>query len=263
MNKRMLSEISLFLLIVFTFTFIGPFTMVPSHAHQLCSGCPTEDSTDTYCYSCNTEHNHIEEALDSEISSAQALLADTAMFEGEVESYSASTMEEVNIKNSILGGLGGLVTTVTGAIATGLSIKAIIASGGTATPAAIWTARAGVAATVGGGVATFINFKNAFNGITARYKKIKCPQCEKKTTQAELDGWSNTSGEHAFVTCTEMAMGKDGSLYICNVSYRKCRGQCPNFAAHAMTCDGCLVTYRYDTKTSCTHYSQGHSWQQP
>ncbi len=164
MYKRILPEISLFLLIVFTLTVIGPFTMVPSYAHQLCSGCPTDDSTDTYCYFCNTEHNHIEEALDaldSEIENAYAFISEVEGFEGEVESYETSTMEEVSIKDAIKGGLRGLALTTLGAIATGLSIKAIIASGGTATPAAIWTARAGVVAAVGGGVATFVNFKNA------------------------------------------------------------------------------------------------------
>ena len=249
------------------------YTSSESYDHRA-ETCPTNsngDSCDYGSYYACFPHTHEYQALDaalealeSELSSAYTLVAEIEVLKAAAENYETSTTEEINIRESIIGGLSGLLVTVTGSIATVLSIKAIILTGGTATPAAVWSAKAGLVTAAAGATAANQDFTTAYNGMVARYKKIKCPEplCQKLTTKAELDGWSNTTGEHAYITCKLEALEKDGSMYTCSVLYRKCRGGCPNFAAHAWQCNGCLLIFRFDTETDCTHSSKGHSWQQ-
>lgn len=230
-RNRIFQEIVLFVIIVFAFTTVNFFAIQESSAHQLCSGCPTEDSGETYCYDCNSEHNHLEEAknaLDSAISNAQSIVTslDSLKYEVENSNYSG------DIVSSIASGLGDAALSLTGAVAAALATKATLASAGTLAPAGYWAAGYALGVSANRASSSLNHFSDAWSTYKYHNAEVICPEplCGQPTTQAALDGMS-ADRYHAFKICPYEA-DYNGSRIHCGVEYRNCRGVCPNAINH-------------------------------
>ena len=161
----------------------------------------------------------------------EELLNDTYSLTDEVDAYEP-VGSEIDIKDEIATGLFQLVSCIGSGIVFGGSLSFAVASGGTLAPAAAVTATIGLTGYVASMRESYKGFKNAFKGLLARYKDVICPQCKKMTTQAELEGWTNTSGEHAYIHCPFHVSDENGNLVDCDEMYRRCRKRCPQQVHH-------------------------------
>ena len=184
-RNRIFQELVLFVIIAFVFTSVGFFAVEVSYAHQLCSGCPTEDSGETYCYSCNTEHNHLEEAknaLDSEISSANGLITSIESLKHEVENSGYSD----SVVSSIASGLGYTALSLIGAVGTAVSLQVGLASAGTAAPAAYVAATSSLMYSSYNAGRALDSYQQAWDTYKYHNAEVPCPEplCGQPTTQA-------------------------------------------------------------------------------
>lgn len=233
-RNRLFQECVLFVIIAFALTTVNFFAIQESSAHQLCSGCPTEDSGETYCYDCNSEHNHLEEAeaaFNSAISSARSLITNMDDLRYEVESSTPT-----DVFNEIGAGLFSAVVSLTGAVTAALSAKAALASGGLLTAPALWGLSAGISGALSAGQQSYNHFSNAWSIWQYHNADVPCPECGKPATQAELDG-NSPNMYHAVIHCMYPTNDRSNCyLGPHDISlrgvYRNCRGQCPNFANH-------------------------------
>lgn len=127
-KQRIMNEINLCVLILFTITTMGIFTVGQSFAHDICSDCPAEQgmaSGSTYCYTCNTPHygtvdgyNHdrtpaeIEAEANSLISSGNYLIGDINSLITEVNGFVDLMPDDIG---NIIEGLVDLGAAVGGA----------------------------------------------------------------------------------------------------------------------------------------------------
>lgn len=233
---RIFQELVFFVIIAFAFTTINFFAIQESYAHQLCSGCPTEDSGETYCYDCNSPHPHLDEAkkaLDSEISNAQMLITSIQDMVYEVEGSAPD-----DVVDEIALGLRDLAFSLGGAIAAALAVKATLASAGTLSPAGYWAAAYSIGVSFKYSASSFQHFSNAWTTHKYHTAEVTCPECERTTTQAALNGDHSYNPTHVIVHC-HYQTNNSGACYIGSHDlsdrgvYRNCRvGGCPNAHNH-------------------------------
>lgn len=246
MKQRIMNEITFCVLILFTTTTMGIFTVGQSYAHDICSSCPADqgvESGNTYCYTCNTPHygtvdgyNHdktpaeIEAEANNLISSGNSLIGDIDSLITEVNGFVDLMPDDIG---NILEGLIDLGAAVGGAVITCAGIASAPSGVG------VVTALVGAYVTINRGQSAYNHFKTAFDSIKKRNTITRCSGCGNDVSQAELDGTTMIPSIHIFISCDYSIKDEDGFLKSCPSekmgSYRACRGVCPNAINHYNT----------------------------
>lgn len=246
MKQRIMNEITLCVLILFTTATMGLFTIGQSYAHDACSSCPADqgmESGNTYCYTCNTPHygtvdgyNHdktpeeIAAEANSLISSGNLLIGDINSLITEVNGFVDLMPDDIgNIAEGLLNlgaAIGGVVVTCAGIASAPSGVGAV-------------GVLVGAYVTINRGQAAYDNFKTAFDSIKARNTITSCPGCGNDVSQAELNGTTMVPSIHIFIPCNHSVTDENGFLISCPSesmgNYRACRGECPNAINHYNT----------------------------